>query len=317
MSSISRACSRWDASRSPSRSASTIPPCRDGSFGSARPRVPGGPPRGGRRRARPSDRAHRACPSAAALLRPRERVAFRALGEGRLDEGERLAEDMLEVGSESGQPDTLVWMAAHVGMLWEEGRRSDEAEALYSAAATVLPTAKAIFVRTLAELGEVDRARDLLELTGDGFPAFPDDFLWSFGMTSLAGVGVAPRRRHPRRVAVPNRTRISGRSSARVRASMAPSITTWDCSRRCKATTSAPSPCLRRPSGSSSDGSRAALCRTWMAWADVVTRRAPMTGRARARHRAPRSGGRARCRAGASRDPRARVRAASRAVSRA
>ena len=29
-------------------------------------------------------------------------LAFRAIGEGRLDEGERLAEDMLQVGSESG-----------------------------------------------------------------------------------------------------------------------------------------------------------------------------------------------------------------------
>ena len=57
-------------------------------------------------------------------------LALRAIGEGRLDEGERLAEDMLEVGSESGQPDALVWMSGHVGLLWEEGRRADEANAM-------------------------------------------------------------------------------------------------------------------------------------------------------------------------------------------
>ena len=114
-------------------------------------------------------------------------LAFRALGEGRLDEGERLAEDMLEVGSESGQPDTLVWMAAHVGILWEEGRRAEEAEALYTAAATVLPTAKAILARTLAELGQIDRARTMWrELTGQGLPSIPTDLLWSLGMSSLA-----------------------------------------------------------------------------------------------------------------------------------
>ncbi len=38
-------------------------------------------------------------------------LAFRAIGEGRLDDGERLADDMVKIGSESGQPDTLVWMA--------------------------------------------------------------------------------------------------------------------------------------------------------------------------------------------------------------
>ena len=114
-------------------------------------------------------------------------LAFRALGEGRLDEGERLAEDMLEVGSESGQPDALVWMAAHVGILWEEGRRAEEGEALYIAAATVLPTAKAILVRTLAELGQIDRARMMWEeLTGQGLPPTPTDLLWSLGMSSLA-----------------------------------------------------------------------------------------------------------------------------------
>ena len=86
-------------------------------------------------------------------------LALRAIGEGRLDEGERLAEDMLEVGSESGQPDALVFMSAHIGLLWEEGRRAEEAYALYNAAATVLPTAGAILVHTLAELGDTDRAR--------------------------------------------------------------------------------------------------------------------------------------------------------------
>jgi hypothetical protein len=114
-------------------------------------------------------------------------LAFRAIGEGRLDDGEELADDMVKVGSESGQPDTLVWMAGHVGLLWEEGRRAEEADALYSAAATVLPTVGAILTHTLAELGELDRARSTWhEVTALGFPSFPEDLLWSFGMTSLA-----------------------------------------------------------------------------------------------------------------------------------
>ncbi len=115
-------------------------------------------------------------------------LAFRALGEGRLDDGEQLAEDMLEVGSDSGQPDTLVWMTAHVGLLWEEGRRAEEANALYGAAATVLPTAGAIYVHGLAELGDTERARSLWhELTADGLPQLPTDLLWSYGTSSLAG----------------------------------------------------------------------------------------------------------------------------------
>ena len=114
-------------------------------------------------------------------------LACRAIGEGRLDEGERLAEDMLKVGSESGQPDTLVWMSAHVGILWEEGRRADEANALYTAGATVLPAAGVILIHTLAELGETERASQLWrELTANGLPVMPMDFLWPFGMTSLA-----------------------------------------------------------------------------------------------------------------------------------
>jgi tetratricopeptide (TPR) repeat protein len=114
-------------------------------------------------------------------------LALRAIGEGRLDEGERLAEDMLEVGSESGQPDALVFMSAHVGLLWEEGRRADEANALYSAAATVLPTAGAILIHALAELGDTDRARELWrDLTANGLPEIPTDLLWGFGMSSLA-----------------------------------------------------------------------------------------------------------------------------------
>ncbi len=114
-------------------------------------------------------------------------LAFRAIGEGRLDDGERLAEDMLQVGSESGQPDTLVWMSGHVGLLWEEGRRADEADALYSAAATVLPTVGAILVHALAELGETERARELWhDLTATGLPVLPTDLLWGFGTSSLA-----------------------------------------------------------------------------------------------------------------------------------
>ena len=50
-------------------------------------------------------------------------LALRAIGEGRLDEGERLAEDMLEVGSESGQPDALVFMSATSDCSGRKGRQ--------------------------------------------------------------------------------------------------------------------------------------------------------------------------------------------------
>ncbi|HMK11704.1 MAG TPA: hypothetical protein VK461_08995, partial [Acidimicrobiales bacterium] len=71
--------------------------------------------------------------------------------------------------------------------LWEEGRRVDEADALYSAAATVLPTAKALLIHALAETGQIERARALWrDTTAVGLPEIPPDMLWPFGTTSLA-----------------------------------------------------------------------------------------------------------------------------------
>ena len=123
-------------------------------------------------------------------------LAFRAIGEGRLDEGERLAEDMLEVGSESGQPDTLVWMSAHVGLLWEEGpsRRRGRARSTARRRRCCRPVG-AILVHTLAELGETDRARELWrELTADGLPDLPDRPALELRDVVARRGGVVPRR---------------------------------------------------------------------------------------------------------------------------
>ena len=114
-------------------------------------------------------------------------LAMRAMAEGHLDRGEALAEEMLEIGSASGQPDTLVWMTGHVAQLWDEGRRAEEAEAMLSAAATVLPSAEALLIHTLAEQGQLERARALWDdLTDGGLPDLPKDFLWVLGTTSVA-----------------------------------------------------------------------------------------------------------------------------------
>jgi hypothetical protein len=114
-------------------------------------------------------------------------LAFRALGEGRLDDGERLAEEAVEVGSESGQPDTLLWMTAHMGVLWEEGRRADEADAMFTAAATLIPAAQAMLAHFVGEAGQRERARDLWQqATAGGVPSLSPDVLWTFAMSSLA-----------------------------------------------------------------------------------------------------------------------------------
>ena len=114
-------------------------------------------------------------------------LAMRAMAEGHLSRGEELAEEMLAIGSASGQPDTLVWMTGHVAQLWDEGRRAEEAEAMLSAAATVLPAAEALLIHTFAEQGQFERARPLWDdLTDGGLPDLPKDFLWVLGTTSLA-----------------------------------------------------------------------------------------------------------------------------------
>ena len=102
-------------------------------------------------------------------------LALRAIGEGRLDEGERLAEDMLEVGSESASP-TLSCSCRRTSDC--SGRRAVAPKrryALYNAAATVLPTAGAILVHALAELGDTDRAGRALAGPDRGRGARPPD----------------------------------------------------------------------------------------------------------------------------------------------
>ena len=204
-------------------------------------------------------------------------LAFRAIGEGRLDEGERLADEMVKLGSESGQPDTLVWMAAHVGLLWEEGRRSDEAEALYSAAATVLPPARAILAHTLAETGEIARARaTYLELTAGGFPAFSEDLVWSFGMTSLAASAWFLDDATHAEPLVTNLTRMSGQltcSGAGFHGAVDHYLGLLAALQRDYERAEALFEAAEQLESSMDHAPR--VCSTWMAWADTIARRAP------------------------------------------
>ena len=204
-------------------------------------------------------------------------LAFRAIGEGRLDDGERLADDMVKIGSESGQPDTLVWMAAHVGLLWEEGRRADEAEALWSAAATVIPPVGAMLAHTLAEIGEIDRARaTYLEVTADGLPAFSEDLLWSFGMTSLAASAWFLDDATYAEPLFANLTRMSGQltlSGAGFHGAVDHYLALLAALQRDYARAESLFEAAEQLESAMDHAPR--LCKTWMAWADTIARRAP------------------------------------------
>ncbi|HTN78434.1 MAG TPA: AAA family ATPase [Acidimicrobiales bacterium] len=212
-------------------------------------------------------------------------LAFRAIGEGRLDEGERLADEMVALGSESGQPDTLVWMSAHLGLLWEEGRRVEEAEALYSAAATVLPTANALLIHLLAEIGQIERARALWQdATAGGLPEIPPDMLWPFGTTSLAAASwhlgdpmyAAELTAQLRRIAGELTSSGAGFHGAvdHYLGLLAALQGDYDRAEVCFAA-------AERLEAGMDHVPR--VCRTQMAWADTIARRAPDDPRERAR----------------------------------
>ena len=129
-------------------------------------------------------------------------LAMRAMAEGHLDRGEALAEEMLAIGSASGQPDTLVWMTGHVAQLWEEGRRAEEAEAMLSAAATVLPSAEALLIHTFAEQGAARAGASAVGRPDRRRPPRSAEGLPLGARHDVARRGVlVPRRSHLRRAA--------------------------------------------------------------------------------------------------------------------
>jgi class 3 adenylate cyclase/tetratricopeptide (TPR) repeat protein len=109
--------------------------------------------------------------------------SFVALLRGDVDEAERSADDLLRLGTETGQPDAVALYAALlIPVRWHQGRLG-ELEPLVAQVAADTPGVPG-FIAALAhcriEAGDPSGARELLDAAAaDGFASIPRDVVWT------------------------------------------------------------------------------------------------------------------------------------------
>jgi class 3 adenylate cyclase/tetratricopeptide (TPR) repeat protein len=125
--------------------------------------------------------------------------ATEATVSARLDEGERLVFEALELSQATDQPDTSTWFGVQLYMLRFEQGRLGELRDLFAAALARAPrlyTWHAALAMALTELGDLDGARALIAQMCDAdYPHRPGEPHWLIGMccmgTAAAAVGDA------------------------------------------------------------------------------------------------------------------------------
>lgn len=110
--------------------------------------------------------------------RHRQSEAWIALLDGDIDQAERLAEQALDIGLASGQPDAFRFFGAQFASVREAQGRSGELVALVEDALRETPglaVFRAVLAHACAEAGDLERVRDLLtEARAAGFPMIED-----------------------------------------------------------------------------------------------------------------------------------------------
>jgi class 3 adenylate cyclase len=115
---------------------------------------------------------------------------FITLLEGRLAEGEALAQEALEIGQEGQNPSAAALFGVHLFQIRREQDRTEEMlpglEA-FAAQYVAVPAWRCALAMVYAELGREDEARaELDRLAQDSFVALPRDAFWLIGMSLLA-----------------------------------------------------------------------------------------------------------------------------------
>jgi tetratricopeptide (TPR) repeat protein len=113
---------------------------------------------------------------------------------GDADEAERLANDALEIGLESGQPDALtVYGANLLNIRWHQGRTEEMLPLVEQAAAENpdIPAFGAVYAQTLCECGRIEEARPLLaRARAADFHHTAYDYIWLTNMAFWADTTV-------------------------------------------------------------------------------------------------------------------------------
>jgi class 3 adenylate cyclase len=120
------------------------------------------------------------------------RRAMRALLDGRLEEGERLAQEALAVGQVGQAQNALLMFGGQLFTLRREQGRLQEIEGLFVSRVQqypLLPAVRAALALIYSELGRETEARAQFEvLAADDFAAVPRDVNWAIASTLLAEV---------------------------------------------------------------------------------------------------------------------------------
>ena len=107
---------------------------------------------------------------------------WQVLMAGDADEAERLANDALQLGSDSGQPDALMVYGANLlNIRWHQGRIEEMLPLLAEAAAENpdIPAFQAVYAQILCECGRIDEAKPLFENARDAdFHHAVYDYIW-------------------------------------------------------------------------------------------------------------------------------------------
>jgi class 3 adenylate cyclase len=118
------------------------------------------------------------------------RAAHDAKVGGDFDEAERLANEMLRIGTESGQPDAFSWSSTHLLEIRREQDRVEEhipeLEAFISQTPRI-PGVRMWLARCYSDVGRLDDARGLLASeVANHFSGLPSDSIWRSSVANAA-----------------------------------------------------------------------------------------------------------------------------------
>ena len=117
-----------------------------------------------------------------------------ALLRGDVEHGEELAEQAYAMGERIGQPDAFNYYATQLSHArWQQGRLDEIVELIEQGRRDNpgIPSYRAALARALAQAGDHEGAKELLEDSlARRFSDLPEDLLWTYGMVAFAEVAI-------------------------------------------------------------------------------------------------------------------------------